>query len=154
MTYALNLADLDAPDFIALINTHAELMLELSPPGSCHFLPIDGLKTPDVTVWEIREDSKLLCCGALKHLSDTEGEIKSMHTAAAARGRGLGRMMLEHVLAEAAARGYTRLSLETGTSPGFTAARKLYDVYGFSECGPFADYSLDPHSYFMTKSPI
>lgn len=152
MTLVLQTADLNAPDFIALINTHAALMLELSPPGSCHFLPIDGLKTPDVTVWDIREDAELLCCGALKHHDGAFGEIKSMHTAAAARGRGLGRMMLEHILAEAVSRGYTRLSLETGTSPGFEPARKLYETYGFTTCGPFAEYTLDPHSYFMTKA--
>ena len=150
MAITIQLADLEAPDFIALIDKHAELMLELSPPGSCHFLPIDGLKTNDVTVWDLRDGDLLLGSGALKHLSETHGEIKSMHTLSARRGGGLGKKMLEHILAEARARGYTRLSLETGSSDGFGPARNLYKAYGFSICGPFGDYVVDPHSVFMT----
>ncbi|MDJ0922412.1 MAG: GNAT family N-acetyltransferase [Henriciella sp.] len=152
MSVSITAADLSAPDFIALINTHAELMLDLSPPGSCHFLPIDGLKTPDVTVWALREGSDLVGSGALKHLSDSHGEIKSMHTLARHRGKGLAQTMLDHIIAEALRRGYTRLSLETGSSSGFEAARRLYERNGFSLCGPFGDYSEDPHSVFMTRA--
>ncbi len=151
MAITIQRADLNAPDFIALIDTHAELMLELSPPGSCHFLPIDGLKTDDVTVWDLRDGDTLLGSGALKHLSDTHGEIKSMHTLSARRGGGLGKKMLEHILKEARQRGYTRLSLETGSSDGFSPARNLYKAYGFSICGPFGAYIEDPHSVFMTS---
>ncbi|MEM1037194.1 MAG: GNAT family N-acetyltransferase [Pseudomonadota bacterium] len=146
----IQIADLNAPDFEALINTHAELMLSLSPPGSCHFLPIDGLKTPDVTVWEMRDQGELVGCGALKELTATHGEIKSMHTRSSKRGAGLGRMMLEHILTTAKNRGYTRLSLETGSMDGFLPARHLYENYGFEACGPFGDYKVDPNSLFMT----
>ncbi|MEM1086633.1 MAG: GNAT family N-acetyltransferase [Pseudomonadota bacterium] len=146
----LQIANLDAPDFQALISAHAELMLSLSPPGSCHFFPIDGLKTPDVTVWELRDRELLLACGALKELTASHGEIKSMHTLASKRGAGLGRTLLEHILQTAKARGYTRLSLETGSMDGFLPARRLYEAYGFCECGPFGDYKDDPNSLFMT----
>ncbi|MEL8055132.1 MAG: GNAT family N-acetyltransferase [Pseudomonadota bacterium] len=146
----IQIADLNAPDFEALINTHAELMLSLSPPGSCHFLPIDGLKTPDVTVWDMRNEGELVGCGALKELTATHGEIKSMHTRSSKRGAGLGRMMLEHILEVAKQRGYNRLSLETGSTDGFLPARRLYEAYGFEACGPFGDYKLDPNSLFMT----
>ena len=145
-------ADLEAPDFVDLINTHAELMLELSPPGSCHFLPIDALKTPDVTVWQMRLGTALVGSGALQHRSDDHGEIKSMHTLTAYRGKGLAQTMLDHIVLEARERGYTRLSLETGGSPGFQAARRLYERNGFTVCGPFADYVEDPHSVFMTHT--
>lgn len=145
-------ADLSAPDFVALINTHAELMLELSPPGSCHFLPIDALKTPDVTVWQMRDGDTLVGSGALQQRSAEHGEIKSMHTLGTHRGKGLAQMMLDHIVSEARSRGYTRLSLETGASSGFSAARRLYERNGFTVCGPFGDYVEDPHSVFMTHA--
>jgi putative acetyltransferase len=43
------------------------------------------------------------------------------------------------------------ISLETGSHAPFAAARELYARQGFVECGPFADYVLDPYSFFMTK---
>lgn len=150
MAVSITPANLDDPAFIALIDTHAELMLSLSPPGSCHFLPIDGLKTSDVTVWQLRVDGDLVGSGALKEIDPAHGEIKSMHTRASVRGQGLGRAMLEHILGEARRRGYQRLSLETGSMAGFEPARALYTAYGFHECPPFGDYKYDPNSVFMT----
>lgn len=152
MSIVIQNADLGSPEFAALIETHAELMLSLSPPGSCHFLPMDGLKRPDVTVWEMRDGEALVGCGALQHLSDTHGEVKSMHTLAQHRGAGLGRKMLEHVIATAKARGYDRLSLETGSMEGFKPSRTLYQNYGFHVCPPFGDYVEDPNSVFMTRT--
>ncbi|MCR9195530.1 MAG: GNAT family N-acetyltransferase [Hyphomonas sp.] len=152
MSVRIQSANLETPEFAALIDTHAKLMLSLSPPGSCHFLPMDGLKRPDVTVWEMREGDALIGCGALQHLSDTHGEVKSMHTLARYRGAGLGRKMLEHVIAVAKERGYDRLSLETGSMDGFKPSRMLYQSFGFELCPPFGDYVEDPHSVFMTRT--
>jgi putative acetyltransferase len=92
----------------------------------------------------------LLGCGALKELGPTHGEIKSMRTPTALRGRGAGRAMLAHIVAHARQRGYARLSLETGPPQTFQPAHTLYRSFGFAECGPFADYTNDPHSCFMT----
>nr|WP_156780935.1 GNAT family N-acetyltransferase [Hyphomonas sp. Mor2] len=152
MSIEIQNADLESPEFVALIETHAELMLSLSPPESCHFLPMDGLKRPDVTVWEMRDGEALVGCGALQHLSDTHGEVKSMHTLAKHRGAGLGRKMLEHVIATARQRGYDRLSLETGSMDGFKPSRSLYQSFGFEVCPPFGDYVNDPNSVFMTRT--
>lgn len=124
-------------------------MLASSPPGSCHFLPIDGLRHPSVSVWSMWEDGALIGCGALKDLGNGRGEIKSMHTRAHLRGRGLGRRMLEHILGVARARGYTGLWLETGSMDAFIPARRLYESYGFTCTGPFGDYAEDPNSVFM-----
>ncbi|MEM7493104.1 MAG: GNAT family N-acetyltransferase [Pseudomonadota bacterium] len=146
----IKLANLDSEAFHALIDTHAALMLSLSPPDSCHFLNIDDLRTPDITVWEIYNDAQLVGCGGLKDLSSVHGEIKSMHTLNAWRGRGFGRAMLEHILQTARSRSYQRLSLETGSMDGFRPARRLYELYGFIECGPFGNYENDPNSLFMT----
>jgi putative acetyltransferase len=75
-----------------------------------------------------------------------------MRTAAAHRRSGVARAMLERIVAEAQSRSYARLSLETGTQPGFEAARRLYESFGFGYCAPFADYAEDPHSVFMTRA--
>ena len=152
MSVIIQSADLDTPEFADLIDTHAALMLSLSPPGSCHFLPMDGLKRPDVTVWEMRDGDTLVGCGALQELSADHGEVKSMHTLAHCRGAGLGRKMLEHVIATARARGYTRLSLETGSMDGIKPSRTLYAKFGFEVCPPFGSYVEDPNSVFMTRT--
>ncbi|MBI1254402.1 MAG: GNAT family N-acetyltransferase [Hyphomonas sp.] len=142
--------DLTGPEIAELIAIHGATMLAASPRESCHFLPIDGLRQPSVSVWSLWEDSALLGCGALKDLGNGTGEIKSMHTREVLRGRGLGRRMLEHILAEARRRNYTALYLETGSMDGFIPARRLYEAYGFDYCGPFGDYAEDPHSVFMS----
>ena len=109
MSLSIRPANLDSPEFAALIDTHAALMLSQSPPGSCHFLPMEGLRRADVTVWELRDGEVLIGCGGLRDMAGGEGEIKCMHTLAARRGEGLGQMMLLHILAEAEARGYRAL---------------------------------------------
>ncbi|MFN3608719.1 MAG: GNAT family N-acetyltransferase [Hyphomonas sp.] len=149
MTLDIRPADLSSPDMAELIAVHAQTMLAASPPESCHFLPIDGLRQPSVSVWTMWEDGALIGCGALKDLGGTAGEIKSMHTRAHLRGRGLGRRMLEHILAVAKGSGYTDLWLETGSMDAFLPARRLYESYGFIACGPFGDYAEDPSSVFM-----
>ena len=108
--------DLDSPDVQALLAFHFEQMRTTSPPDACHVLPIDGLRHPSVTFWSARDDGELLGVGALKELASDHGEIKSMRTAPAALGRGVGRNILHHILAEARSRGYKRLSLETGST--------------------------------------
>ena len=89
--------------------------------------------------------------GALRELDPSHGEIKSMRTATGFRRRGVGEAVLQHILEEARRRGYTRLSLETGSMPYFAPARGLYLRFGFEVCEPFAQYKLDPNSVFMTR---
>ncbi|RNB52521.1 N-acetyltransferase [Agromyces tardus] len=125
-------------------------MFATSPAESVHALDVSGLSAPGVAFWTIADSDELVGCVALKELDPEHGELKSMRTDAAARGRGLGALLLEHVLGEAARRGYRRVSLETGSQEFFRPARRLYERYGFRECGPFAEYVLDPNSVFMT----
>ena len=73
-----------------------------------------------------------------------------MHTAQAARGRGVGRAMLNHLLAVARSRGCARVSLETGTMEEFAPALEYSARAGFTACGPFADYQPSPDNCFMT----
>ena len=143
--------DLSGPQIRALLEEHFQHMLELSPPGSCHFLDFDGLRQPDVTFWAMWEGDQLAGCGALKELNQQHGEIKSMRTAKPFLRRGVARLMLGHILSVAAERGYQRLSLETGSMAGFEPARQLYTAFGFEYCAPFADYTEDPNSVYMSK---
>jgi putative acetyltransferase len=149
MAIEVRVDDLSGPEIADLIRVHSQTMLSLSPAESCHFLPLDGLREPSVTTGTLWADGELVGCGALKDQGDGTGEIKSMHTREALRGRGLGRLMLEHILVEAQARGLTALYLETGSMAGFLPARRLYETYGFAYCDPFGAYRSDPNSVFM-----
>lgn len=141
---------LDDPRVVALLRLHVTRARAETAPGSAHALDLSGLRTPEVTFWSVWDGDELVGVGALKRLSAEHGEIKSMHTVEAARGRGVGSALVRHIMAEARTRGMRRLSLETGSWPYFLAARALYARHGFMECGPFGEYREDPNSVFMT----
>ena len=122
-----------------------------SPPESVHALDIDGLRRPDVTFWSAWLGQEIAGCGALKRLDAQRGELKSMRVADAFLGRGVGRAMLEFLIERARAMGMTSLWLETGSTLSFTPALRLYESAGFVRCGPFAEYTDDPFSVFMTR---
>lgn len=143
--------DLRGPEIQALLQEHLDSMQLYSPPESIHALDLEALRRPEITFWTVWENDELLGCGALKELDAQHGEIKSMRTAARHRGKGVARAVLTQILEEASRRGYQRLSLETGTHAAFAPARSLYASFGFTECEPFADYSLDPYSVYMTR---
>jgi putative acetyltransferase len=142
--------DLHGPAIQALLQEHLRNMHEISPPESVHALDLDALRHPSITFWSAWSDAGLLGCGALKELDPSHGEVKSMRTVIAHRGKGVARAMLQHILAEARARSYARVSLETGSQPEFLPARRLYESFGFTYCPPFAGYVEDPNSVFMT----
>ncbi|WP_077034935.1 GNAT family N-acetyltransferase [Pelomonas sp. KK5] len=147
----IELDDLSRPQIHALLQEHLDSMYALSPPESVHALDLSKLRKPEISFWSVWDGDTLLGCGALKELDATHGEVKSMRTPEALRGRGAGRAVLAHIIETARSRGYKRLSLETGPADGgFAAAHGLYEKFGFRYCGPFADYSLDPFSAFMT----
>ena len=142
--------DLRSPEIIALLNAHLTLMRSLSPPESVHALDLNGLRGDNITFWRAEWKGQLMGCGALKELEVATGEIKSMHTAEAHRGKGIAAALLTKAIMTARDRAYQGLFLETGSQPGFQPARSFYARYGFVECAPFADYTDDPNSYFMT----
>jgi len=147
----IKIDDLSGPEVAELLSEHLRGMALHSPPESIHALDLEALRRPEITFWAAWEGPELLGCGALKALDAGHGEIKSMRTAAAHLRKGVAARLLEHILAEAARRGYRRLSLETGSMAAFEPARKLYARFGFSDCGPFADYKEDPYSVFMSR---
>jgi putative acetyltransferase len=147
------IAGMDSPrsvDVQELLAVHLAFANEHSPPEDVHALDVTGLLEESVSFFSIREDGRLLGVGAINQLDESHGELKSIHTAETARGRGVGRAMVDHLVAIARARGYRRVSLETGSMAAFTPSRALYAAAGFEVCEPFADYRSSPYSVCMT----
>ena len=145
----IEIDDLTRPEVHALLEEHLANMRELSPADQVFALDVAKLRAPGVTFWTAWENHELVGCGALKELSPTHGEIKSMRTPKVLRRKGAGRAVLQTIIEEANSRGYLQLSLETGSHADFKKAHALYASAGFEYSGPFADYLENQHSVFM-----
>ena len=159
----IEIDDLSRPAIHALLaehlrNMHAlgppESVHALGPPESVHALDLGQLRRPAITFWSAWEGELLLGCAALLELDRRHGEVKSMRTPEARRRSGAGRALLMHIVEVARARGYERLSLETGSVAAFEPAHRLYESAGFTRTGPFGDYVEDPNSVFMTLALV
>jgi putative acetyltransferase len=146
----ISVDDPSAPDVRRLLNTHLTFARGATPPEDAHALDVDGLLDPSVTFFSLRREGELLAVGALKRLDADHAEVKSMHTVESARRRGIGRAMIEHLIAVAREAGYRRVSLETGSMAEFAPARSLYARAGFEVCEPFGAYRASPNSTYMT----
>ena len=142
---------LDDPRVIALVEHHAGSARAATPRCDGHSFFADRLRAPDIRFFAAWQGDAVVGIGALKALADGQGEVKSMHTAAAARGQGIGAAILGTIIDAAHSAGMTRLSLETHPGDHFAAAIALYRRTGFAECPPFADYTVDPASLYMTR---
>jgi putative acetyltransferase len=140
-----------APDVRALLERHLEFARDTTPAAGVHALDVSGLLDPDVTLFSYRRDGEVLAVGAIRMLSTDHAELKSMHTAEAARRQGIGRAMVEHLVGVARTRGVRRVSLETGNMDAFAPARALYEEAGFEPCMPFGDYVGSPTSACMSR---
>lgn len=147
---AISEADPGADDVRELIGRHLRFTGTATPAEFAFALDHHELVETGVTLFGLRVEGRLLAIGALKHIDDAHAELKSMHTAEEFRGRGLGRRMLEHLIAAARERGYRRVSLETGSTDEFAPARALYADAGFVVCAEFADYAPSAWNTFMT----
>jgi putative acetyltransferase len=137
-------------DVRAVLERHLAFSREVTPASGVHALEVEDLLDPSVMFFSARLDDALLGVGALKELDETHAELKSMHTVEAARRRGVGRALVEHLLSVAADRNYQRVSLETGAMDAFVPARSLYTKLGFKPCPPFGQYVGSPTSACMT----
>lgn len=144
--------DIARPEVAALIERHAQLMRDTSPPESCHVMDVSELSAAGAQLFSVTDQDAVLGIGAYKFLAPSHAELKSMHVAAEARGRGVSKLLLSALIEAARDAGATRVSLETGVEDVFAAARALYEAFGFEVCGPFGTYSPDPLSVFMTRA--
>ena len=149
---AISVDDPRKPEVRALLERHLAFCLSETPPEHSFALDVNRLLDPAVTFVSYRDGGTVLGVAAIKELDAESGEVKSMHTAAAARGRGVGRALLSHLLDTARARGYQQVFLETGTTPGFAAARALYESAGFTPTGPFGGYPQTEDNTFYRRA--
>ena len=140
------------PDVKALLQTHLDFCHEVTPAEFSFALKVEKLRAPEITVFTAREDGVLLGVGALKVFEPGHGELKSMHTAKASRGKGVGRAMVNHIVEYAKSVGLSRVSLETGSHPPYEPARKLYESCGFILSDAFGDYELGDFNLCMSKA--
>jgi putative acetyltransferase len=145
-------ADFEDAQVLDLLRVHLAGMHAGSPPGTVYALDVSGLKSPEINLFAAWDGATLLGIGALKQLSPTSGEIKSMRTHGDHLRKGVAARMLEHLLALARSRGYRRVSLETGTGPAFEAALALYRKYGFANGACFGEYAPSEFNQFLHLS--
>mgnify|MGYP003608033720 CR=1 FL=1 len=155
-TLRFELGGLQDPRVLALLQEHLQDMRAISPPESVHALDVQGLMQPHIQFWsawgtEAGAEQLAGVC-ALKRLSGTEAELKSMRVAASRRGQGDAQKLIDFVLQQGRQAGITHIHLETGTETYFAPARRFYERNGFAYCPPFGDYALDPNSCFMTRA--
>lgn len=137
-----------------LLILHVQAMHDNSPPGTAYTLNIDKFNDPSITLFSAWDDAGaepvLMGCGALREIEPKHTEIKSMRTADDHLRKGVGKAIALHMLGVARARGYTQVSLETGNTTAFAAAREMYAGLGFNECGPYGGYPSNGTNMFMT----
>tara|TARA_B100001741_G_scaffold37973_1_gene26989 strand:- start:98 stop:565 length:468 start_codon:yes stop_codon:yes gene_type:complete len=134
-----------------LLKKHFIELRAASPEGSAHVLDIPGLKIPSIKFWSLWKNEKLIGCGALKFLDNDHGEFKSIRVHNDFRKKGYGIKVINHLIYEAQKLNIKKLSIETGAGDFFIPARKLFDKCGFEICEPFAHYSKDINSIYLTK---
>lgn len=144
--------DLSGEAIRALIAYHVADAQTLSPPESVHAMPLERLARADVAFFSAWLDGELAGCGALRELAPDRGELKSMRVLPAFLRRGVGEAILLRLIAEARARGYTWLGLETGRPAAFLPAQSLYAKHGFAACPPFGEYSDNDFSLCMSRA--
>jgi putative acetyltransferase len=148
----INYDDPHKDDIVTLLNDHLIFCRSTSPPEFVYALDVEALCTQDIAFYAGRVpiSDQVVVIAALRILDEKHGELKSMHTVRSVRGRGYGKSMLRHVISDARKRGLERISLETGTMGEFSAARQLYESFGFVECDVFGYYEPSEYSVCMT----
>jgi putative acetyltransferase len=154
MALVIREVDPTSPVIRPLIDAHLAFSHAVTPLESSHAMAPDALRGPGITVWAMFDADRPVAICALKRVDDVMAELKSMHVAQEARGRGMAARMLRHVEDTARDDGVREITLETGSDllPAFDAARRLYERAGYAPCGPIAGYTADPMSAFFRRT--
>lgn len=149
MALDIRIDDLSGGPTQDLLALHLRAMQAWSPPESVHALDLAALQTPDITVWTVWDGDAITGIGAMRQLSSSQGELKSMRTHPDHLRKGVAAALLEHIISAAKARGLSRLSLETGSGPAFDPALSLYRRRGFSDGPAFGGYVATDFNQFL-----
>jgi GNAT superfamily N-acetyltransferase len=136
----------DSADARALI---AELEHELDPrypQASRHGYSVAKLLREAVAFFVTRHEDMPPGCGGVQLFGADYSEIKRMYVRPGFRGQGLGRLMLNHLVAHVRQQGIALLRLETGIYQ--SEAIGLYERFGFRRTVPFGAYRDEPLSAF------
>lgn len=140
----------DAPDARALIEELEAHLASRYPRESRHGFSVEKLLREQVAFFVSRDDGRAAGCGGVMIVGSEYAEIKRMYVRPAFRGRGVGRLMLEHLVGHARAQGLGVVRLETGIHQREAIA--LYESGGFRRIGPFGPYTDDPLSRYYEKA--
>jgi putative acetyltransferase len=135
------LTDADSRALIAALN--AELSAIYPEPGANHFrLDPNEIASGNGAFLVAYRNDVAVGCGAVRLLDAETGELKRMYVSPDERGRGVGRLLVAELEAEARTLGARRLVLETGTRQH--AALALYRAAGFSLIPLYGEYLSSP----------
>ena len=138
----IDLTSAVAAQLIAALN--AELEGRYTEEGANHFrLDADEVADGRGAFLVAYDGTRPVGCGAVRRIEPHVAEIKRMYVAPAARGRGVGRLVLQELETIARQLGAIRIVLETG--PRQPEALALYRRAGFVEVPLFGDYLHSPH---------
>jgi ribosomal protein S18 acetylase RimI-like enzyme len=104
---------------------------------------------PDGRLFLAYVDKNIAGCIALRKLEEDVCEMKRLYVREAFRGFGLGKILIEKLIAEARVAGYKKMRLDT-LPDKMAKAVKLYESHGFYQIAP---YYHNPYgeTYFMEK---
>jgi len=139
----------NSPDASALIDELEVHLASLYPSESRHGYTVEKLLREGVAFFVVREDGVPAGCGGVQLYGTEFGELKRMYVRPRFRGRGLGKLVLEHLTGYAQERGVGLLRLETGIYQN--EAICLYEASDFRRVPPFGEYKEDPLSLFFEK---
>ena len=105
---------------------------------------------PDGVFLVVREEGRAIGCGGVCRFDETRAELKRMYVVPGARGRGLGRVLLVELEAEARRLGYAGIVLETGDKQ--PEALGLYASAGYERIPCYGVYATRALSMCFEKT--
>ena len=154
MTLSITPEPFDAPSSQELIAAlSAELNVRYGDEDDLYLFEVEAHEvSPPLGIFLVaRIDGEPVGCGALRRLAGRagHGEVKRMFVSPAARGAGLGRLLLEALEAHAPALGFRVLRLETGDAQPEAVA--LYRSAGWTEIAGYGRFADEVRSICFAK---
>ncbi len=138
------------PAISSLIEALDEYRKSLYPLQFTLLISPEKLKSPHIVFLAAYEDDQLLGCGGIDFTEPDYAEIRKMYVKPAARGKGIGDLLLNALEQQARQRQYCLICLETGKFQ--EPAIALYQKHGYQPSKAFGSYQENPYSRYYCKS--